>query len=73
MHQRRSTHDFTRLPASKPLPIGGSSTGIGTWRSLVAHYTGGVGVAGSNPVVPTSGNFLKLSDDLALCPFEEQV
>ncbi len=27
--------------------------GIGTWRSLVAHLTGGQGVAGSNPVVPT--------------------
>ncbi|GEM_PF-5824101 len=25
----------------------------GLWRSLVAHYTGGVGVAGSNPVSPT--------------------
>ena len=25
----------------------------GPWRSLVAHYTGGVGVAGSNPVGPT--------------------
>ncbi len=28
--------------------------GIGTWRSLVAHLTGGQGVAGSNPVVPTT-------------------
>ena len=26
----------------------------GLWRSLVAHYTGGVGVAGSNPVSPTT-------------------
>jgi hypothetical protein len=26
----------------------------GLWRSLVAHYTGGVGVAGSNPVSPTA-------------------
>ena len=26
----------------------------GTWRSLVAHLTGGQGVTGSNPVVPTS-------------------
>ena len=26
----------------------------GLWRSLVAHLTGGQGVAGSNPVVPTS-------------------
>ncbi len=28
-------------------------TDSGTWRSLVAHLTGGQGVAGSNPVVPT--------------------
>ena len=28
----------------------------GAWRSLVAHYTGGVGVVGSNPAAPT--NFL---------------
>jgi hypothetical protein len=27
----------------------------GLWRSLVAHLTGGQGVAGSNPVSPTSG------------------
>ncbi len=27
--------------------------GTGTWRSLVAHLTGGQGVAGSNPAVPT--------------------
>ena len=26
----------------------------GLWRSLVAHLTGGQGVAGSNPVNPTS-------------------
>ena len=26
---------------------------IGAWRSLVAHLTGGQGVAGSNPVAPT--------------------
>ncbi len=24
------------------------------WRSLVAHLTGGQGVAGSNPVIPTT-------------------
>ena len=28
-------------------------SGIGTWRSLVAHLTGGQGVVGSNPAVPT--------------------
>ncbi len=27
--------------------------GIGTWRSLVAHWHGGPEVAGSNPAVPT--------------------
>ena len=27
---------------------------LGMWRSLVAHLTGGQGVAGSNPVVPTT-------------------
>jgi hypothetical protein len=26
---------------------------FGMWRSLVAHLTGGQGVAGSNPVIPT--------------------
>ena len=25
----------------------------GMWRSMVAHFTGGEGVAGSNPVIPT--------------------
>src|SRR5215475_10244195 len=27
---------------------------VGAWRSLVAHQTGGLGVAGSNPVAPTN-------------------
>jgi hypothetical protein len=27
------------------------------WRSLVAHLTGGQGVAGSNPVIPTTSSF----------------
>ena len=27
---------------------------FGMWRSLVAHLTGGQGVAGSNPVIPTN-------------------
>ena len=26
------------------------------WRSLVAHLTGGQGVAGSNPVIPTNSS-----------------
>jgi hypothetical protein len=29
---------------------------FGMWRSLVAHLTGGQGVAGSNPVIPTNKN-----------------
>ena len=26
---------------------------VGAWRSLVAHFTGGEGVGGSNPLAPT--------------------
>ena len=29
---------------------------LGMWRSLVAHLTGGQGVAGSNPVIPTNSS-----------------
>ena len=42
---------------------GGASPGrlrpglVGAWRSLVAHLHGGQGVAGSNPVAPTSSIF----------------
>jgi hypothetical protein len=32
----------------------GHKTLIGAWRSLVAHLPGGQGVAGSNPVAPTT-------------------
>ena len=32
---------------------GGLVNEYGMWRSLVAHLTGGQGVAGSNPVIPT--------------------
>ena len=45
---------FARLHGASGRRIGRAPL-VGTWRSLVAHYTGGVGVAGSNPVVPTSG------------------
>ena len=31
---------------------------VGLWRSLVAHLTGGQGVAGSNPVTPTGSEAL---------------
>ena len=26
---------------------------VGAWRSLVAHFAGGEGVVGSNPIAPT--------------------
>ncbi len=26
---------------------------VGVWRSLVAHFAGGEGVVGSNPITPT--------------------
>ncbi len=51
------------IPAGAGRPLGRPATparldlagrsDTGTWRSLVAHLTGGQGVAGSNPVVPT--------------------
>jgi hypothetical protein len=34
-------------------PVRASEFKNGLWRSLVAHLTGGQGVAGSNPVSPT--------------------
>ncbi len=38
------------------LPSGGATfrVMVGAWRSLVAHFTGGEGVAGSNPAAPTT-------------------
>src|SRR3954447_20861212 len=38
---------------SSPLVVR-DAAGFGLWRSLVAHLTGGQGVAGSNPVSPTN-------------------
>ena len=29
---------------------------VGAWRSLVAHFAGGEGVVGSNPIAPTTKN-----------------
>ena len=45
-----------RLRTSTPPEIGVESRIFrdGMWRSLVAHLTGGQGVAGSNPVIPTN-------------------
>src|SRR4029079_15716214 len=40
---------FTRLTST-------TGSHFGVWRSLVAHLTGGQGVAGSNPVSPTEEN-----------------
>src|SRR5438876_3618215 len=43
---------LTHVPAPYAKVIA-SARADGTWRSLVAHLTGGQGVAGSNPAVPT--------------------
>ena len=40
---------------------------VGMWRSLVAHLTGGQGVAGSNPVIPT--NTYRAQSTLSVGPF----
>jgi hypothetical protein len=66
---RRSTTCRSTTSSRAPPPQWGRGDGVtgsrgcakldvpcgaaGTWRSLVAHLTGGQGVAGSNPVVPT--------------------
>ena len=42
---------YSRLLRARPHPYKARS--VGAWRSLVAHLTGGQGVAGSNPVAPT--------------------
>ena len=44
--------------------LGFAETFLGMWRSLVAHLTGGQGVAGSNPVIPTSFQNLPLATRL---------
>ena len=41
----------------------------GLWRSLVAHLTGGQGVAGSNPVSPTSSR-RRTNLGRAVCTFD---
>jgi hypothetical protein len=49
-----ATPSFARARGPAPYAIVvGSARADGTWRSLVAHLTGGQGVAGSNPAVPT--------------------
>ena len=52
----RSARACTSTPSDAAMMVKLSSEesgGIGLWRSLVAHLTGGQGVAGSNPVSPT--------------------
>ena len=44
--------------------------GVGLWRSLVAHLTGGQGVAGSNPVSPTIND---VNSNAALLPDSRQL
>src|SRR5690606_32529396 len=48
---RRTSCIVLRARAARASP--GPRSGTGTWRSLVAHLTGGQGVVGSNPAVPT--------------------
>ena len=38
---------------------------VGAWRSLVAHLTGGQGVAGSNPVAPTIAPIHQLETEIS--------
>jgi hypothetical protein len=45
---------YARVSFASPEQHAGESPGM--WRSLVAHLTGGQGVAGSNPVIPTGSN-----------------
>ena len=43
-----------RFPGLPDRPEALSFPGVGAWRSLVAHLTGGQGVGGSNPLAPTN-------------------
>jgi hypothetical protein len=36
---------------------------VGVWRSLVAHFAGGEGVVGSNPITPTNTSPLQIPQD----------
>src|ERR1700712_4855810 len=51
-----------------PDPQMAKIVGYGTWRSLVAHLSGGQGVVGSNPAVPT--NFQGSSSCGGICGCE---
>ena len=54
---------------SRVPPRGSAGCGVrGLWRSLVAHLTGGQGVAGSNPVSPTIGFSTIITLSAALHP-----
>src|SRR5690625_8001920 len=41
----------------------------GLWRSLVAHISGGDGVAGSNPVSPTNTSLVEVNQG-CFCPLQ---
>lgn len=49
----------------------GFKLNVGMWRSMVAHKSGGLGAAGSNPVIPTIFVFCKICNvcKLAICDF----
>ena len=49
------------LPPKRALSIRALLPAIGAWRSLVAHLTGGQGVAGSNPVAPTNSLYRRVN------------
>ena len=42
------------VPGPCPHLVASTRTVYGRWRSLVAHQTGGLGVAGSSPARPTT-------------------
>ena len=49
-----------------------SSRSMATLRSLVAHYTGGVGVVGSNPATPTKEFCYTYSDKTPSGSFDQE-
>ena len=56
----------TAIAPHRSLPYKARSRkGRGAWRSLVAHLTGGQGVAGSNPVAPTIPRFFQAGEGRA--------
>jgi hypothetical protein len=70
-------HIVGPLPTTRRATATGSSADelafplFGTWRSPVAHLTGGQGVAGSNPAVPTFGPESRSGSGPSLCVPDE--